>query len=137
VADRWYGGMHRSLFATAVLVCLVSPVVAAAKDEPDYRRIRSALEQPVRPARFAVSKASVSAIRHARSQGVIKSGRRDSVWDGLLIGAGIGAAGGYLWARHICGSNDPECFAIAGPVGVLGGVGIGATIGAIIDALHN
>jgi hypothetical protein len=129
--------MHRSLFVTTVLVCLVSPAVAAAKDEPDYRRIRSALEQPVRPTRFAVSKASVSAIRDARSQAVIKSGRRDSVWDGLLIGGGIGAAGGYLWARHICGSNDPECFAIAGTVGVLGGFGIGAAIGAIIDALHN
>ena len=129
--------MHRSLFATTVLVCLISPAVAAGKDEPDYRRIRSALEQPVRPARFAVSKASVSAIRPARSQAVIKSGRRDSVWDGLLIGGGIGAAGGYLWARHLCGPNDPECFAIAGTVGVLGGVGIGATIGAIVDALHN
>ena len=129
--------MHRSLFATTVLVCLVSPAVAAANGEPDYRRIRSALEQPVRPARFAVSKASVSAIRPARSQAVIKGGRRDSVWDGLLIGAGIGAAGGYVWARHLCGSNDPECFAIAGLVGVLGGVGIGATIGAIVDLLHN
>jgi hypothetical protein len=129
--------MHRSLFATTVLVCLVSPVVSAAKDEADYRRIRSALEQPARPARFAVSKVSVSAIRPARLQAVIKSGRRDSVGEGLLIGAGIGAAGGYVWARHICGSNDPECFAIAGPVGVLGGVGIGATIGAIVDALHN
>ena len=127
--------MLRSFVASTVLVCLACPAVAAAKDEPDYRRIRSALEQSVRPARFAVSKASVSAIRPVRSQAVIKS-RRDSVWDGLLIGAGIGAAGGYLWARHICGSNDPECFAIAGTVGVLGGVGIGATIGAIIDALH-
>jgi len=86
--------MQRSLFATTVLVCLVSPAVAAAKDEPDYRRIRSALEQSARPARFAVSTVSVSAIRPARSQAVIKSGRRDSVWEGLLIGAGIGAAGG-------------------------------------------
>jgi hypothetical protein len=131
------GVMHRSLLATTLLVCLVSPGVAAAKDEPDYRRIRAALEQPVRPARFAVSKASVSVIRPARSQAVIQSGRRDSVWDGLFIGAAIGAAGGYVWARHGCGSNNPECLAIAGTVGVLGGFGIGAAIGAIVDALHN
>ena len=61
---------------------------------------------------------------------------RDSVWNGLLVGAAIGAAGGYLWARNICGSNDAECFAIAGPVGVLTGAGIGAAVGAIADALH-
>ena len=63
-------------------------------------------------------------------------GRRDSVWNGTLIGAGVGAAGGAVWGRQICGSNDSECFAIAGPVGILGGVGIGAAVGAIADALH-
>src|SRR5262245_11204374 len=64
-------------------------------------------------------------------------GRRDSVWNGLLIGAGVGAAGGAIWGRNICGSNDSECLAIAGPVGILGGAGIGAVIGAIADALHD
>ena len=63
-------------------------------------------------------------------------GRRDSVWNGALIGGGIGAGGGYIWARNICGSNDSECFAIAGPVGILGGIGIGAAVGAVADALH-
>ena len=64
-------------------------------------------------------------------------GRRDSVWNGALIGAGVGAAGGAIWGLEICGSNDTECFAIAGPVGILGGAGIGAVVGAIADALHN
>jgi hypothetical protein len=62
--------------------------------------------------------------------------RRDSVWNGVLIGGGIGAGGGYVWASNICGSNDSECFAIAGPIGILGGIGIGAAIGAVADALH-
>ena len=62
--------------------------------------------------------------------------RRDSVWNGLLIGAGIGAGGGYIWARNICGTTDDECFAIAGPAGILSGIGIGAAIGAVADALH-
>ena len=62
--------------------------------------------------------------------------RRDSVWNGTLIGAGIGAGGGFIWARNMCGSNDSECVAIATPVGMLGGIGIGAAVGAIADALH-
>ena len=65
------------------------------------------------------------------------SEKRDSVWDGALIGAGIGGGGGYIWARNICGAHDTECFAIAGPVGMLSGVGIGAAVGAIADALHH
>ena len=64
-------------------------------------------------------------------------GRRDSVWNGALIGAGVGAAGGAVWGLKTCGSNDTECFAIAGPVGVIGGAGIGAVVGAIADALHD
>lgn len=63
--------------------------------------------------------------------------RRDSVWNGSVIGAGIGAAGGAAWGLQTCGSNDSECFAIAGPVGIIGGAGIGAAIGALADALHD
>jgi hypothetical protein len=61
--------------------------------------------------------------------------QRDSLWNGPLIGAGIGAAGGAVWGLQTCGSNDTESFAIAGPVGILGGAGIGAVVGAIADAL--
>ena len=129
--------MFRCVVASTVLLCLACPASAGAHDEPDYRRIRSALEGRATPSRLAVSVASVAAIRPDRSQATVKSGKRDSVWEGLLIGAGIGAAGGYVWGRSICGPNDSECFAIAGTVGVLGGIGIGATIGAIVDALHH
>jgi hypothetical protein len=62
--------------------------------------------------------------------------RRDSVWNGALIGAGIGGGGGYIWARNLCGTHDDECFAIAGPAGILTGIGIGAAVGAVADALH-
>jgi hypothetical protein len=61
----------------------------------------------------------------------------DSVWNGTFIGTGAGAAGGAVWGLKTCGSHDSECFAIAGPVGVIGGAGIGAAIGAIADALHD
>jgi hypothetical protein len=64
-------------------------------------------------------------------------GRGDSIWNGTLIGTAAGAAGGAVWGRQTCGSNDRECFAIAGPVGIVGGAAIGAAIGAIADALHD
>jgi hypothetical protein len=57
------------------------------------------------------------------------------VWNGLLIGAGLGAAGGYLWAWNFCGPRDEDCSIIT-PVGMLGGAAIGGAIGAIVDALH-
>jgi hypothetical protein len=63
--------------------------------------------------------------------------RRDSVWNGTLIGAGIGAVGGTVWGLNTCGGNDSECFAIAGPVGIVVGAGIGAAVGAIADALDD
>jgi hypothetical protein len=126
-----------SFIAPILLVCVACPVMAGPRKEPDYRRIHSALQRPVSPSRLAVTRLSVSAIRPARSQAVVKSGQRDSVWNGLLIGAGMGAASGYVWGRSLCGANDSECFAIAGTVGVLGGTAIGATVGAIIDALHH
>jgi hypothetical protein len=59
--------------------------------------------------------------------------RRDSLWTGLLIGGGIGAAAGLIVARAECGGSDPECSAIAGPVFTLPGIGIGAVVGALID----
>ena len=63
--------------------------------------------------------------------------RRDPVWNGTFIGAGVGAAGGAVWGMNTCGANDSECFAIAGPVGIVVGAGIGAAVGAIADALHD
>ena len=72
----------------------------------------------------------------AKQEGV-SGGPRDSVWDGTLIGAGFGAAGGAVWGWNTCGSNDNECFAIAGPVGIIGGAAIGAAVGAVADALHD
>lgn len=74
-------------------------------------------------------------LRHQNTPSArITSGQRDSIWNGLLIGAGIGATGGYIWARNECG-NDSECAAITNPVGILVGGAIGAAVGAILDAL--
>jgi hypothetical protein len=77
---------------------------------------------------------SLPALANAQQNGTRE--RRDSLWNGAVIGGGVGAGGGYLWARNMCGTNDSECFAIAGPVGILGGIGIGLAVGAVADALH-
>jgi hypothetical protein len=59
----------------------------------------------------------------------------DPLWNGVVIGVGVGAAGGYAWGRDMCG-DDEECSIRAIPVGILGGALIGGAVGAIADALH-
>jgi hypothetical protein len=63
----------------------------------------------------------------------------DSLWNGALIGAGVGAVGAWIFTRANCGPRgyDEECTAIAGPVGTLIFVPAGALSGAIIDRLIN
>ena len=99
----------------------VSPILGGTR-----KGIRASLTLP--------DTASLPALAKARQSS--RNDRRDSVWDGALIGAAVGAGSGYIWARNMCGSNDSECFAIAGGVGILGGAGIGTAVGAIADALH-
>ena len=100
----------------------LSPIIGPAR-----KGIRASLLLPQRN--------SLPALLNAQDRA--PGARRDSVWNGLLIGAGIGAGGGAVWGRQTCGANDRECFAIAGPVGIITGAGIGAAVGAIADALHH
>jgi hypothetical protein len=128
--------MVKSIVAITALFCLAWPaVVEAEAAAPDYRRIRAALERSDTPARFSVRRASVRSMRPPRVQPA-GSAPHDSVWNGVLIGAGAGGVSGYFWARNICGSSDRECLFRAVPAGILGGAGIGAAFGAIIDAFH-
>ncbi len=112
--------------------CCGTATVQAPLD-PSILRVSLAIARPPAPLHEAIARAKTDAPL-ARQAAVIKT-QRDSIWNGLLIGAGAGAVGGYIWARQQCGTNDPECFAITATAGVLGGIGIGAAIGAILDAL--
>lgn len=119
---------------TVLFVMLGAPGAAQADElKADYVRLARALQRtPAVTASLRDAKAPAGALavrQDARSRG-------DSVWNGALIGAGIGAASGYLWAYAQCGTNDSECFAIAGTVGIIGGAGIGTVVGAVADALH-
>jgi hypothetical protein len=63
----------------------------------------------------------------------------DSLWNGALIGAGVGAATAWIFTRANCGPRgyDNECSAIAGIAGTIVFVPSGAIAGAIIDRLIN
>jgi hypothetical protein len=125
------------LAAVVAAVVLGLPAAAQADERaPNYDRIRRALQRSVAAPVLSVTNRSIADMAPVRQQRAQVSRPRDSVWNGALIGAGIGGVGGYIWARNICGSNDPECFAIAAPVGVLVGAGIGAVVGAVADALN-
>ena len=100
----------------------LSPIIGATR-----KGVRASLMLPQR--------GSLPALQKVQNRAAVE--RRDSVWNGLFIGAGVGAVGGAVWGRQTCGANDSECFAIAGPVGILSGAGIGAAVGAIADALHH
>ena len=68
----------------------------------------------------------------------VQSGQRDSLWNGILIGAGVGVAIGMLvLPPAFCGNNDSECAtivraAIGLPV-IAGSIGIGA----LVDKLNS
>jgi hypothetical protein len=136
-----YGRNIRPRGLTPIIILLLAGVTSAQPatlisdpSKSNHQRIRRAFEGPESSPRALVI--AMPREDFSRSQNV-QSGRRDSVWNGALIGAGVGAVGGYVWARNICGgTDDTECFLISGSVGILSGVGIGAIIGAVADALH-
>ena len=71
------------------------------------------------------------------TQAHAQSKRGDKLWNGMLIGAGVGAAVGMLVAPPaFCGNNDSECATIVrvaiGLPAMAGGVGIGA----LVDGLN-
>lgn len=63
----------------------------------------------------------------------------DSVWNGVLIGAGAGAVGAWIFTRVNCGpaGYDNECSAIAALAGTALFVPAGMLTGGIIDRLIN
>ena len=118
---------NRSLFTLGVLLFLTVLAlpnrVAADERAAPHRLTQSAIKLP------AESPNTVLFQNEGR--------KRDSLANGMLIGAGIGAVVGMLIVPQVmCGSNDSECStivkaAIGLPV-IAGGLGIGA----LVDGLH-
>jgi hypothetical protein len=63
----------------------------------------------------------------------IRHARRDSLWNGTLIGLAAGAGAGLVAVTTAC-SNDSECTAIAAAIFVPTFAAGGAGIGALFDA---
>lgn len=63
---------------------------------------------------------------------------RDRLWNGMLIGAGVGAAVGMLIAPPaFCGGgHDTECAMIVRATFGLGSIAAGVGIGALVDGLQ-
>ena len=62
--------------------------------------------------------------------------RKDSLWNGVLVGAGLGALVGIAGSPLISDCSECSGFNVPLTFGVLG-AGIGAGVGAGIDALRN
>ena len=62
---------------------------------------------------------------------------RDRLWNGMLIGAGVGAAVGMLIAppAFCVGGHDTECAMIVRATFGLGSIAAGVGIGALVDGL--
>ena len=73
--------------------------------------------------------------RRFDESGVTSIRRADSIWNGLLIGLGVGVVASEVWRHSECGPRgyDTECSAIVSGVGVLTMVPAGAVAGAFID----
>jgi hypothetical protein len=64
--------------------------------------------------------------------------KHDRLWDGILIGAGVGALVGLgLAPRAFCSRNDPECTAVVRVAIGLPAIGVGIGVGALADGLHH
>ena len=72
-----------------------------------------------------------------RSSDVTRIRRADSVVNGMLIGLAAGLGGMAIFTREACGPNDPECAAIANPIGLVTFVPGGMVVGALIDRAIN
>lgn len=116
----------------AILVMgLLAPPVAAQSYRPDLERIRRGVQVQPQVSSSPPSRSELRAVKQPTGR-VVKE--KDSVWNGALIGAGLGAGSGYLWARSQC-PNDTECFAIASPIGIVVGGGLGLLAGVLVDAM--
>jgi len=147
------GPRHRSPLGVgaAVLFCAVMPVVAAAQAPPSGELVQpSGARRPFDAASVARAVEAERRLQVAVSaQAPAPAARkRDSVWTGVLIGAGVGAvAGGVLTVASgdDCGTGPDYgggCAmvgaATAGPAFVAGAIVgslLSAGIGAIVDLL--
>ncbi len=110
--------LTRTLFALALL----QGVAGAQTVAPPSRSV-----EPFGAGRLALAPAE---------QPPVPPRRKDSLWNGVIIGAGLGALVGAAGSPVISDCSECSGFNVPLTFGVLG-AGIGAAVGAGIDALRN
>jgi hypothetical protein len=96
------------------------------KTTADARASSSMLGDP-----FGVSKLAFTPV----AQQTVRQ-RKDSLWNGVIVGAGLGALVGIAGSPLISDCSECAGFNVPLTFGVLG-AGIGAAVGAGIDAMRN
>jgi hypothetical protein len=98
-----------------------------------------AMAEEARPETALLSKSAITLPAAPDTVRFQDAGRQrgDSLWNGMAIGAGIGAVVGMLvMPQALCGSNDTECATIVRVVIGLPSIAGGLGIGALVDGLH-
>ena len=134
---------HRLQQASAMfLVCILAGPSSARAAELTPRAPLSAASIARAVAGELASEVAGSARPPQTATPTPLSPKRDSLWNGVLIGAGVGAAVGAISAASDDRGNDDDfgggCATLAGPAtgaGLAVGALIGAGIGALVDAL--
>jgi hypothetical protein len=147
---------HRGLRAATILVAAVLsvPVTAAAQEIPSsFDRLRELVtvgdDVIVRDVHGRETRGSIREIT-ASSLGLLVDGRRtdftiddletvgrrDSRWNGTLLGGGIAAVLGALFDRSLVKEYGRDDISVGDSVGfIVGAAGVGAGIGFAIDAM--
>jgi len=119
----------RVVWLTAMFGILGRPVSAQTLGPP-------AVLTDLKPSAFTLRAVPLER-REASSAQAIPQRRRDSLWNGTLVGAGLGAILGALSGVALLDCSECAGFNVPLTFGVLG-AGAGAAIGAGIDAArHN
>jgi hypothetical protein len=123
VSSNWAGcnlplsALHRSISLAVMFTMLASPAGAQAS-------------------RIAPAPVQHDGVATAASGQAVPQGRRDSLWNGTLLGAGLGALSGALGGVAIVECSECAGFNVPLTFGVLG-AGVGAGIGAAVDAARH
>ena len=116
-------------FVLALLPALASaqsvalPIASAQRTQPNEQA--SSVTEERRTVSFTPAK-----------QNAVLSRRKDSLWNGVIVGAGLGALVGIGGSPLISDCSECAGFNVPLTFGVLG-AGIGAAVGAGIDAMRN
>ena len=113
----------------AGLLTLAVPFTAAAQERSDTRP---------QPALIISERAIAAGLASGAAAQPIRS--RDSLWNGIVVGAIIGGASAAVFGGWLCHMlrepSDPPCWQWALRTGAFG-AGVGAAAGAGVDALRS